>query len=90
MIPLVCCGTADPLGVCDVKDQIGLSTEANSPAPISRYQPRIPEAARTYCTRRANFAQGRRPSIVDNWSGILISHRVINRALMGVLVSKII
>ena len=43
--PLVHCGTADPLGVYDVKDQIGLSTEVNSPGPISRYQPRIPEAA---------------------------------------------
>jgi len=34
--PLVQCGTADPLGVCDVKDQVGLFTEANSPGPISR------------------------------------------------------
>ena len=48
-------------------------------------QPRIPEAATSYCTRRANFALGRRTAIVENLSEIRISHRVFHRVIVDSL-----
>ena len=50
------CGTADLLGVCDVKDLMGFTLESISPGSDFSAQPRIPEAAIIYCTLRANFA----------------------------------
>jgi len=49
-------GTADLLGVCDVKDLMGFLPEGCSPGSDFSVQPRIPEAANIYCTLRANFA----------------------------------
>ena len=41
--PFFHCGIADPLGVCDVKDQFGHAAEATQPLPISRFSPGFPK-----------------------------------------------
>lgn len=48
------CGAADLLGVCDVKDLMGSTPLSVSPGSDFSVQPRIPEAAYTYCMDRAN------------------------------------
>ena len=73
------CGAADLLGVCDVKDLMGPVPLGAIPGSDFSVQPRIPEAARTYCMVRANNWQGRRPSFVENSIGIHISHTVFHR-----------
>jgi len=50
------CRTADPLGVCDVKDRLGSPPKLLSQVTMNRYQPRTPGAAPFYCMTRANFA----------------------------------
>jgi len=72
-------GTADLLGVCDVKDLMRLAPEGAALGSDFSVQPRIPEAANIYCTHRANFAHPRRTLIVENSIGILISHIVFHR-----------
>lgn len=66
----------------DVKDQVSVLPKHSARSDFS-VQPRIPEAAQTYCTTRANFALERRTSIVENSHGIHISHRVFHRLRMG-------
>ena len=62
------CGTADLLEVCDVKEQLSQEPRFHPPTEFS-VQPRIPAAASSYCTTRANFALPRRPSFVENSIG---------------------
>jgi hypothetical protein len=53
---------------------MGLPPEGVSPGSDFSVQPGIPEAARFYCTHRANFGLERRPPFMENSHGIHISH----------------